>query len=94
VFGRASTLGSALLVFNKITTNKGVPFIDFTNLFYPIIGLVMLILSDFRNEFFPQKLLAFENKSKIIRFISYIFILSLILLGLSDNNADFIYFKF
>ena len=94
VFARVSNLENAMLVFKKIAINKGVPFIDFTNLFYPFIGLSMLLLSDFRNEFFPDKALAFENKNKVIRFISYIMVLSLILLGLSDNNAEFIYFKF
>jgi alginate O-acetyltransferase complex protein AlgI len=94
VFARASSLGNALLVLKKIFTNHGGLYLDITNLLYGFAGLGLLLLSDLRDEFLPGKILAFENKSILIRYVSYLSILFLILyFGVFKGNR-FIYFQF
>ncbi len=95
VFARASSLGNAVMVLKKIFTDHGGLYLDMTNLLYGLAGLGMLMLSDFRDEFFPERYLAFESNSKAVRYTSYIIIFYLIIfLGVSGDNTQFIYFKF
>jgi D-alanyl-lipoteichoic acid acyltransferase DltB (MBOAT superfamily) len=94
VFARASSLESAFVVFNKILTPVGSLYIDMTNLLYAFLGLAILLISDFRDEFFPGKLLAFENKFIAVRYASYLTITFLVLYFGVVNGAKFIYFQF
>lgn len=95
VFARATSLENALLVFRKIFTAGGVMHLDTTNLLYGFLGLGILMLSDFRDEFYPNRLLAFENNNRIVRYASYMLVLyCIIFLGVLDSDTQFIYFKF
>lgn len=94
IFGRAPDLSDAFQVFDKIFTGRGKLFIDPPTLAYSLFGLSMVLLKDFRDEFFPEKLLLFENKSVVIRFASYLIMLFMILLTGVLNGRQFIYFQF
>jgi alginate O-acetyltransferase complex protein AlgI len=94
IFGRAISIEAAFTIFYKIFNEKGPLFIESTTLVYSFMGLSLLILSEFRDEFYPSKFKLFENKNIIIRFGSYLFIcLYILLFGVLDGG-QFIYFQF
>jgi len=94
VFGRAVTFEDSVLVFEKAIFERGPLFLDKTTLAYSLIGVIMLLLSDFRDEYFSGKLLLFDNKYFPIRLLSYLFVSLLILWIGILNGGQFIYFKF
>ncbi len=93
VFGRAITFEQAMVVFKKIITDGGLLPTTYSDLFIGIVFLSILMLSDFRDEFFPDKVKLFNNNNFIIRFFAYVFVfLAIIFFGVVSNQ--FIYFKF
>ena len=94
IFSRAANMENALLIYHKIFTNTGPLFTDKTTLAYSLTGLSILILKDLRDEYFPKRLLLFDNKCIIVRFAAYLFVLFMILLIGVLNGGQFIYFKF
>jgi len=95
VFGRASNINDALLVFKKVFTSNGALFISSpTSLIYSLTGLSILLLKDFIDEFFPSRFLLFENKKKWIRILSYCSVAIIILLFGVFNGGEFIYFQY
>lgn len=94
VFGRAETFEDSMTVFEKMIFERGRVFLDKTTLAYSLIGIIMLMLSDFRDEYFSEKLLLFNNKHLPIRFLSYLSVCLLILWIGILNGGQFIYFKF
>jgi len=94
VFGRAVTFDDSIVVFEKIMFEQGTLFLDKTTLAYAFVGVVLLFLKDFRDEYFPDKIPLFKNRSIVIRFASYLFVALLILWIGILNGGQFIYFKF
>ncbi len=94
VFGKVATFDQSLTVFDKIINERGGLYLDMTTLAYGFIGFIILMMSDFRDEYFPKKLLFFENKNIVVRFASYIFISLMILWIGILNGGQFIYFQF
>jgi D-alanyl-lipoteichoic acid acyltransferase DltB (MBOAT superfamily) len=93
IFGRATSFNNAIDVFGKIATNHGAPYIDMPTLAIGLPFLAILLLSDFRDEFHPQRFLLFNNRRFGIRFLSYLFIfIATIFFGVVSD--EFIYFKF
>src|SRR5690606_3572641 len=70
VFGRANNLSEALSVFYKIFQDQGSLFWDSATFIYASIGLVPLFMKDLLDEFYPQKLQLFNNKSIVIRYLA------------------------
>ena len=94
IFGKCATVEDAWVVMSKIFTNHGALFVDLTTLGYAGLMIVILAFKDFRDEFFPNKFKLFESKHIAVRFISYIFILFVVInMGVLDAG-QFIYFKF
>jgi D-alanyl-lipoteichoic acid acyltransferase DltB (MBOAT superfamily) len=94
IFGRAQSLKDAFLIFNKILSERGPLFIDKTTLAYAISGLMILLMKDLFEEFFPEKILLFNNQNAIIRFTTYLFVVvSIVYFGVL-NASQFIYFQF
>lgn len=67
--------------------------LEFNKLLF-ILGFLLLFLKDLRDEFFPDRFLLFENKSIIIRWCSYIVIISTILMAGVFGADQFIYASF
>jgi D-alanyl-lipoteichoic acid acyltransferase DltB (MBOAT superfamily) len=94
VFGRADTLEDSWMVYRKIFAPLGSPYLDLTTLAYSAAGIFILLLVDFKNEFYAGKVTFFNNSSIWIRYVSYLSIIFIILiLGVFDGNS-FIYFQF
>jgi len=94
IFGRSATVNEALLVFRKIFTLQGSPYLDLTTLAYSIAGLSILLLKDLKNEFFPGSPSIFNSKKIVVRYATYLLFMFIILLfGVFQGN-NFIYFQF
>lgn len=94
VFARASSIGNALIVLKKIASTRGSLYLDMTNLLYVFVGLGLLLLSDFRDEFFPGRIVFFDNRNIFIRYAAYLSTIFFILyFGVFSGNK-FIYFQF
>lgn len=94
VFAYDLTFENAILVFDKIMFDRGTLFLDKTTLAYASIGIFMLLMSDFRDEYFSNKILLFNNKHFVVRLSSYICVTLIILWIGILNGGQFIYFKF
>jgi D-alanyl-lipoteichoic acid acyltransferase DltB (MBOAT superfamily) len=95
IFGRAANIQNAFATFYRIIFIHGPLFIGTpSTLIYSLLGLALLLLKDFRDEFAPLRFLLFENKYKFIRFMSYASIIILILLIGVFDRGQFIYFQF
>lgn len=94
VFGRAETIEDSFMVFSKILTSLGSPYLDLTTIVYSMFGLLMLLIKDFKDEFIPGKISFFHHRNVMIRYSSYLIVIFLIiLLGVVGSNR-FIYFQF
>jgi D-alanyl-lipoteichoic acid acyltransferase DltB (MBOAT superfamily) len=95
IFGRAASINDAFVVYSKIYSTTGSLFIGSPSyLIYSILGLSMLLLKDFTDEFTPSLFLLFENKHKFIRVMAYSSVIILILLIGVFDGGQFIYFQF
>lgn len=95
VFARVSSINEALLVYSKIFSSHGSLYIGPPSiLIFGFLGIAMLLLKDFADEFRPSEFLLFENKNMIVRILAYSIILLLILLIGVFDGGQFIYFKF
>jgi alginate O-acetyltransferase complex protein AlgI len=95
IFFRSQNMATAISIIGKIYSEQGTLFIGApSNFIFSIFGLSILVLKDFKDEFYPSKFLFFENKHKFIRIISYCStIILIILIGVFDGG-EFIYFQF
>lgn len=94
IFGKCVSLGEANVVIAKIFTNHGNLYLDKTTLSHALIMLAILFFKDFRDEFCKGKLLLFESKYVVVRFVSYIVVILLVVLLGVLNAGQFIYFQF
>lgn len=94
IFGRANTIQDALIIYRKIILEQGNLFLDITTLFFALFGLSIVLLKDFKEEFFADKQLFFSNPNTFIRYTAYMsIVLITILFGVFSGNS-FIYFQF
>jgi alginate O-acetyltransferase complex protein AlgI len=94
VFGRSPELSDALLVFSKILKEHGSPYIDMTTLLYSALTLSILLISDYYEEFYPERIKLFRNKNIVVRFASYLIVIFMIILLGVFGGEKFIYFQF
>jgi D-alanyl-lipoteichoic acid acyltransferase DltB (MBOAT superfamily) len=94
IFFRADTITEALHFIRKAFTSFGVPYLDLLNLAYSFIGITIVLIKDYKDEYHPGKLRLLSNKRLWVRTVSYLIILfMIILLGVSEGKG-FVYFQF
>jgi D-alanyl-lipoteichoic acid acyltransferase DltB (MBOAT superfamily) len=94
MISRLPDMGSVILVYKKLLFSSGMPYLDFTTLSVAMIGLTIILIKDFKDEYFPGRIQFFNNKYIAVRYSSYILILFMVLLlGVFSGNS-FIYFQF
>lgn len=94
IFERAGSLSNAFIIFDKIFSELTTPHLDITTLLYSLIGILIIMFRDFKDEYFPGKLQFFNNKTMLIRYCSYFTVIFMIILfGVFGGNR-FIYFQF
>lgn len=92
--GYRHTFSDGFLAFKKIIVDSSPILLDKANLTYAFIGIFMLMISELRDEFFPDKFLLFDNKNRFIRWIAYYFVFIIILILGVFNTNNFIYFQY
>ena len=92
--GAMDTFSDSVLAVNKIFTNTDPIFFNKSVLIYAFIGIMMIFISEFRDEYHPGKFLFFKNKNIYIRWSSYYIVFILILLIGVFGRDQFIYFQF
>ncbi len=70
------------------------PYIDGGTLLYGFIGVVLLFIKEFMEEYYPGRVLLFEHKNKLIRWGAYYFVVIVIILFGFFGGEQFVYFKF
>lgn len=91
---RITNLTDVFLVFKKIFTEPGSPFVDADTLFYAIIFTIFLLIVDFMNEHFKGSIKVLNSKFVGVRWCAYIVIVMMILLFGVLDGGSFIYFQF
>lgn len=94
IFGHASSASEGFEIVRKIFVEPGDLFIEKTTLAYSFMGIIMLFVKDFSDEFYPKQFLLFSNAHILVRYIAYIGISIIILLTGVLNGGQFIYFQF
>jgi D-alanyl-lipoteichoic acid acyltransferase DltB (MBOAT superfamily) len=97
IFFRANTLTDAVTIIQKILTFKGPIFYDPNNptsMIYSFFGIMLLLAFEIKKEFYKGDFSVFNNKSVLIRNLSYsLLIIMILLIGVFDGG-QFIYFQF
>jgi D-alanyl-lipoteichoic acid acyltransferase DltB (MBOAT superfamily) len=96
VFFRANNISDAFLVVKKIFLSQGPLFTSSNPTILPcsILGILFLLLVEFRQEYFQGKALLLNNSNAYIRYTAYLsFIVVILLFGIFDGG-QFIYFQF
>ena len=95
VFFRATSVEDAFIVFKKILTFKGSIFNDgIAIVVYSFSAIFMLLMVEFKREFYPGSLSLSHNKNFWVRVSYYgILVILIILVGVFDGG-QFIYFQF
>ncbi|CAM4143607.1 MBOAT family O-acyltransferase [Zobellia nedashkovskayae] len=95
IFFRANSLSDAITVIKRIATVQGDFFIgDKSSFVYSLFAIILLMLKDAYDEFYPNGTLFFTSKVRLIRYLSYSFVIALILLLGVFDGGQFIYFQF
>ena len=97
IFFRMPTIADACGVIGRIfdfSLPMSVYMHGFTATFYIGLGLVILLFKDVRDEFFPEKIQLCESRYTLIRWGSYLFVISMILLSGVFSADQFIYANF
>ena len=93
IFFRANNLNDAFLVVNKITTSISADlFVKWDVFFAVFIGLTILLVKEFRNEFLSNRLTFLKKYN--LNIVFYAFIVAIILLMGVFDEGQFIYFQF
>jgi alginate O-acetyltransferase complex protein AlgI len=94
IFIKCTNVRESFIVIWKILTENGSLFVDFSSLSQGLIMLVILIITDYIEEFYPNKVRFFRSKYRWIRYGSCVVITLIILLFGVFNGGQFIYFQF
>ena len=93
IFFRANTVHDAFDIIHKIFTDHGPIFIDKSVFVNGFLGLTILLLKDFKDEF-GWKLNFMHSKWGIVRYASVVGIICYILLFGALSGGSFLYFQF
>ena len=95
IFFRAASLDDAFKIIHKIIIWKGSFFYPgLHHMVFSFFGIVFLMISEIKWEFFPESRLLLNSTHAVVRWISYtVLILLIVLIGVIDGGK-FIYFIF
>lgn len=95
IFFRANNINEAFTIIKKIGHFNGPIFIENpSKLIYSLAGLGFLLLADYKKEYYKGTITFFNNKSWVIRNLSYASLIIIILLFGVFDGGQFIYFQF
>jgi D-alanyl-lipoteichoic acid acyltransferase DltB (MBOAT superfamily) len=98
IFFRANSVDDAFFIINRIFTYPGNLFIssgeDIVTQVYAVFAIGILVLLEFKKEFFPRSFSALDNKYELVRMTSYALMIFMILYFGVFSESQFLYFKF
>ena len=96
VFFRMPSIGDAMGLIGHITefNNQQGFFWPQYNNYFITFGVSLLLFHDCRDEYFPKKFKLLENKHKIVRWATYLALLTIIMLNGVLGSDQFIYANF
>lgn len=95
IFFRANNVTDAFYIIRKIFRFKGPIFFDqLSIIMYPFFGISFLLFIELKQEYYKGKFSFLNNNNWVFRFLSYSFLIILILLIGVFDGGQFIYFQF
>lgn len=95
VIFRNTDMSNALGIVKKIFTNTGSVYYDNPSMIlFCCMGALIVLVSEFRKEYFKNFLSWFDSKNWLVRNIAYVAVIMLILIMGVFDGGQFIYFKF
>lgn len=95
IFFRANSLGDAWLIIEKIFSFQGSLYLGtISTIIYGGLGLLLLVIKEIREEFFPKRLKFFSSQNPWSYSLSHALIILIILSFGVFNGGQFIYFQF
>lgn len=97
IFFRCPTLGDACGILSRIfdfSLYNKLYLSNAPNSILIVMSVIILLLKDLRDEFFPDRIPLMNNKRKIVRWCTYIMLIFTILLTGAFNADQFIYANF
>lgn len=95
IFFRANNVTDAFCIIRKISTFKGPIFFDqLSIIIYPFFGICFLLFVELKQEYYKGSFSFLNNNNWVFRFLSYSFLIILILLIGVFDGGQFIYFQF
>ncbi len=95
IVARSQNLTEAWLIYKKIITQPGRLYIDITVLSYSFLGLSLIFIKDLRDELLSFGRSIFYNNNQSLRHAFYYLLMYMILLlGVLDEDTQFLYFKY
>ena len=95
VFFRANNVSDAFTIIKKISTFKGQIFYNqLSEIIYPVFGILFLLFVELKQEYYRGDFSFLNNKNSMLRYLSYSFLIILILLIGVFDGGQFIYFQF
>ena len=95
IFFRANSVGDAFFAIKKIFTELGTSVhIDLKTMFYMLIGISILTLKDWNDEFCKGRFSLINHNYLFCRYVGYTLLVVIILLCGVFDSSQFIYFQF
>lgn len=96
IFFRAATFNQALVIIHKILFERGKLFVDDNKtLVFAITFLVMLLVTEFFTEYkLFNKFSLYNNPNRMVRYLTYKLLVTIIILFGVFDESQFIYFQF
>ncbi|MBK8494124.1 MAG: MBOAT family protein [Chitinophagaceae bacterium] len=93
--GDAATVPEVLKIMERIFTDSlRLPYKDGDTMLYGFIAFSILFLKDFMEEYYPGRILLFNNKNNTVRWLSYYTVIFLIFYLGIFSGEQFVYFQF
>ena len=95
IFFRANNVSDAFVIIKKISTFGGSIFMENPSMMiYSLFGIFLLLMVEFKKEYYKGEFSFFNHRSWIVRNLSYASLIIIILLFGVFDGGQFIYFQF
>lgn len=93
--GDAATVPEVTNILRKIFTDSiHLPYKDGDTMLYGFIAFAIVFIKDFMEEYYPGRILLFNNKNNTVRWLSYYCVIFLIFYLGIFSGEQFVYFQF
>ncbi|MBP6024286.1 MBOAT family O-acyltransferase [Ferruginibacter sp.] len=93
--GDAANVADVLHILGRIVTDSfHLPYKDGDTMLYGFLAFSILFAKDFMEEYYPGRILLFNNKNIVVRWLSYYFVIFVIFYFGVFSGEQFVYFQF